>query len=263
MPRFWMDFTTADLEAGALADSVAVLPFAAVEQHGPHLPLGTDSIIMEGYLSRVDALLAPSDPVVILPVQTIGCSLEHSAFPGTLSLSAPVALQAWIEIAEGVAKTGCRKLVLVTSHGGNSALLSVLALELRAKLDLFAVCAAWQRFGYPEGCFSQEEIAHGIHGGAIETSLMLAFRPDLVRRDRMIDAVPATLAMDRRNRWLKAGRPTGFGWMAQDLAESGAAGNALHASAEKGQICAQHGAEAFVALLGEIRDFDLAGLKSR
>ena len=258
--RLWADLTTTDMRAADMARVIAVLPFAAIEQHGPHLPLGTDLMIMEGYLARVHERLAPDLRILFLPVQAIGASPEHSAFAGTLSLPDAAALGAWAAIGESVARSGCRKLVLLNSHGGNSALVDRLALDLRVRLRMFAVTASWARFGYPDGLFSQKEITHGIHGGEIETSLMLAFRPDLVRMGEASDFKPASLDLERDFAWLRLSRPAGFGWMAQDLSSSGAAGNAAAASAQKGEAAADYGVTAFIELLQDIDAFDLARL---
>ncbi len=258
--RLWTELTTRDLAAADMATHIAVLPVAAIEQHGPHLPLGTDTFIMDGYLDRVRARLPAELPAVFLPVQSIGCSVEHADFAGTLSLSAKAALTAWRELAEAVLRTGCRKLVVVNSHGGNSALVDILAHELRAKHGCLVVLAAWQRFGYPDGLFDEAERTHGVHGGEIETSLMLSFRPDLVRMTEARNFVPTSVAMERDFTWLRAGRPTGFGWMAQDLSEQGAAGNAIQATAAKGEACADYGATAFTELLQDVEAFDLAAL---
>ena len=262
--RLWTELTTADLAAADMASVVSVLPVAATEQHGPHLPLGTDTFIMEGYLHAVLERLPTDLPAVILPVQAIGCSVEHIDFPGTLSLPARTALEAWSGLVAQVAKAGCRKLVILNSHGGNSPVLDILAHEMRASHGLLVVLASWQRFGYPDGLFAEAELRHGIHGGAVETALMLAFRPDLVRRDAIRDFKPASVAMERDHDWLRAsGRPTGFGWMAQDLHEAGAMGDAAGANADAGHACAIHGAEAFVGLLRDVARFDVGVLKSR
>jgi creatinine amidohydrolase len=258
--RHWSEVTSTDLRATDLARVMAVLPFAAIEQHGPHLPLGTDTFIMQGYLARVLQRLPPDLPVLFLPVQAIGASQEHSAFAGTLSLTDQAALDAWAPIGESVARAGCRKLVLINSHGGNSALIERLALDLRVRQRLLAVTASWSRFGYPDGLFSPQEVAHGIHAGEIETSLMLAFRPDLVRMDEAKDFVPASLDFERDFAWLRTGRPAGFGWMVQDLSSSGAIGNAAAATAEKGEAAADYGATAFIELLQDVEAFDLARL---
>ena len=262
--RLWSELTTIDIETADMAAAIAILPVAALEQHGPHLPLGTDTFIMEGYLARTLARLPADLPAVVLPVQSIGFSIEHGGFPGTLSLTARTALDAWGGLVDAVARTGCRKLVVISSHGGNSSLVDILAREARVKHGLFLVQAAWQRFGYPDDVFSNAERAHGIHGGQIETALMLAFRPDLVRMDAAANFVAASVALDKANVWLRTfGRPSGFGWMAQDLNASGVVGNAATADAAIGEACADHGAKAFVELLREVQAFDLAGLVTR
>jgi creatinine amidohydrolase len=261
--RDWMEMTWQEIaEAGAATGRwIAVLPLAAVEQHGPHLPLGVDTFIAEAYLARVCKILPDQLPVTFLPVQRIGVSVEHLAYPGTLSLSATTAIAAWTELGENLARAGLRKLVLVTSHGGNSAPMELVARELRARLGMLAVTVGWHRFGYPEDTFSVEEKKHGIHGGDIETSLMLAAMPETVRREKAPKATPATVEMAGEFKWLGAYRPAGFAWMTQDLNATGAIGNATLATTAKGEAALARGAEAFVELLLEVDRFDLARLR--
>jgi creatinine amidohydrolase len=261
-PRFWAELTSADFRVRNMARTIAVLPVAAIEQHGPHLPFGTDTMIMDGYITRVISGLPEELPVLFLPVQSCGLSIEHTDFPGTLSLSAETVIRAWTEICECVHKAGCRKLVLLSSHGGNNAVLETIAHDLRARLGMLAVAAAFRRFGAPEGLFPAHEQVHGIHAGEIETSLMLAFRPEFVRMEEAADFPSAGAAIEREFNWLRADRPAGFGWMAQDLSASGAMGNAAAATAQKGEALADYGARAFIALLTEIDRFDLARLKA-
>ncbi|MGY2049878.1 creatininase family protein [Methylobacterium sp. JK268] len=256
--RPWQDLTTTEIRARAMDRAIAVLPVAAVEQHGPHLPLGTDAIIAEGYLARAAALVPDDLDVLLLPVQAVGKSDEHLSFPGTLTLSAATALAAWGEIGRAVHRAGCRKLVIVTAHGGNSALIDLLALDLRGAVGLLAVTTAWSRFGTPPGLFPEEEIRHGIHGGAIETALMLALRPDLVRREQVRPFVPRSLAMERDFTHLRAGRPAAFAWLAEDLNPAGAIGDASLATPEAGEAALAHGARAFVELLRDVDRFSLS-----
>jgi creatinine amidohydrolase len=259
--RDWMDMSWGDLAGASTAGWIAVLPLAAVEQHGPHLPLGVDTFIAEAYLRQVRDILPPDLPVTFLPVQRVGVSAEHLSYPGTLTLSAATAIAAWTELGESVARAGLRKLILVTSHGGNVAAMELVARDLRARLGMLAVTVGWHRFGYPDGVFSSDEKKHGIHGGDIETSLMLAAMPETVRMDEARQAVPETVAMAQEFKWLGAYRPAGFAWMTQDLHPSGALGDATLAKAGKGEAALAQGAKAFVELLREVDRFDLARLR--
>ena len=259
--RDWTEMTWQDFAGADTARWIAVLPLAAVEQHGPHLPLGVDAFIAEAYLARVRGMIPAQLPVTFLPVQTVGHSQEHLRFPGTLTLSTQTVVRAWTEIGESVRRAGVAKLVLMTSHGGNVEAMDLVARGLRTRHDMLVVTCGWHRFGYPEGVFETEEQKHGIHAGDIETSLMLAARPDTVHRDKAANCVPATVALADEFRWLNASRPAGFGWMTQDLHPSGALGDARGATAEKGATAFEHGARAFVELLSEVDRFDLAGLR--
>ena len=260
--RDWADMTWQDFAGAETARWIAVLPLAAVEQHGPHLPLGVDAFLGDAYLQRAKALLPPDLPAVFLPLQNIGHSEEHVAFPGTLTLTAQTAINAWTDIGESVNRAGVRKLLMITSHGGNVPTMDVVAHRLRARHRMLVVTCGWQRFGYPDGAFTDEELKHGIHAGDIETSLMLAARGQAVRKDKAANAEPATLALEKDFHWLNASKPAGFGWMTQDLHPSGAVGDARKASAAKGQAALDHGAKAFVELLREIERFDLAALRA-
>jgi len=168
-PRDWTEISWPEIGQADPARWIAVLPLAAVEQHGPHLPLGTDVMIAKAYLERVRETLPATAPVSFLPLQEIGISTEHLDFPGALSLPTEVALQSWTALGESVARTGVGKLVIVTSHGGNSAAMTLVAQDLRAKHGLFVVTTAWSRLSAAETLFPPEEVRHGIHGGAVET----------------------------------------------------------------------------------------------
>ncbi len=243
MYRNWMEISAAGYSKTDVQQTVAVLPTAAIEQHGPHLPVGTDSLIATGMLSEV----AKSPPEVarlrVLPVQTVGKSNEHVWARGTISLSAETALRAWTEIGESIARSGVRKLIIANSHGGNLDLVSIVARELRVRCGMLVVKCQWNSFGHPEGLYSAHERQFGIHGGDVETSLMLHFRPELVDMSQAeiflstaeSDPVPPTGAIS-------------YGWAACDLSPHGVVGNAAAASAAKGRATARHQAKGFSAL---------------
>jgi creatinine amidohydrolase len=256
-PRDWTDIHWPDIADATPARWIAVLPLAATEQHGPHLPLGTDVMIAQAHLERVRELLPAAIPAVFLPIQPVGISTEHIGYPGTLTLPTDVSLKAWKALGESVARAGIRKLVMVTSHGGNSAAMTLVAQDLRAQHGLLAVTTGWYRFGAPEGLFSAEELRHGIHGGAVETSIMLARYPQHVRGEKIVDFRSAGMAMEKDYRWLSANRPAPLAWQVQDLHTSGAVGNATQASAEKGQRMLDHSARAFCELLADVDNFDV------
>jgi len=258
--RHWFEMTTAEFSSADTSSWIAVLPIAAVEQHGPHLPVGVDTMIMQGYLERAMALVPGDIPATFLPLQAIGKSNEHLAFPGTISLTAETVIRMWIEIGESVHRAGVKKLLIVNSHGGNMAAMDIVARELRVRHGMLVAFTSWHMFGYPDGLFSADEMRLGIHAGEIETALMLEFRPDMVRMDKAADFHPATYDMETRFKHLRTGRPGGFGWMAQDLHPAGAAGNASKASRERGTASAEFGARAFVELLHDIHAFDMSRL---
>lgn len=259
----WPAFRSAALGNAEASRWIAVLPLAATEQHGPHLPFETDVLIAQAYLARVRAALPDDLPVTFLPIEPVGISTEHIAYPGTQTLATDVALSKWMALCDAVAQTGIRKLVIVTSHGGNSAAMALIAQDLRAKHEMLAVSTSWSRFGAPDGLFSADELRFGIHGGAVETSIMLAAFPDQVRADRIANFESTEKQMAKEFRWLSAGRPAPFAWAAQDLNPLGVVGDATIASAEKGTALLDHGARAFVELLGDVSKFGLARLANQ
>jgi creatinine amidohydrolase len=259
--KYWSDWSWRDFAAADMSRYVAVLPVAATEQHGPHLPVGVDNYINQGHLERAVKLTPDDMPVLYLPVQAIGKSKEHIEFPGTLTFSHETLTRAWIEIGDSVARAGCRKLVFVNSHGGNVPVIDIVARELRVKHRMLAVHAAWSRLGLPDNMFSAEERAHGIHGGEVETSLMLAFRPATVKMERAENFVSAAVGIEKEMSRLRVTQPIGFGWMASDLTAAGVAGDASRATVEKGEACADHAVRAFLDLLRDVLGFDLARLK--
>jgi creatinine amidohydrolase len=212
-------------------------------------------------LAQAMPLVPAGLDVLVLPTLAICKSNEHLHSPGTLTLSWQSATQSWIDIGESVLRAGLRKLVIVTSHGGNIDPMKVVARELRVSHGMLAVTTAWRAFGLPSGVFADLDANHGIHGGDIETSLMLHFRPDLVDMAKAAPFKPSTVTMAEEGyAWL---RPTGLhamAWMAQDVNPSGAAGDASLATADKGKATAELQAKGFVELLADVARFPLGRL---
>ncbi|GLQ52777.1 creatininase family protein [Devosia nitrariae] len=249
-------------EFGAFVDAatIGVLPVAAIEPHGPHLPLSTDSDIARGHLTGLADVVREDLDVLVLPLQAIGHSIEHQGQKGLFSHSAETLLTAWDDVVAPFRLAGGRRLVIVSSHGGNSEVAALLATRLRAQYGMLAVTAAWLRFGQPEGLFEPDELAYGIHGGAVETSLMLHYRPEAVRRDRLDDFASAAREWDGESFHLKVHGRTRPGWLTRDLNAAGAVGDATAASAEKGAASARHALARFAELLEDVTAFDLKRL---
>ena len=257
--RCWQDMTSSEMTGGDAGNWIVVLPVAATEQHGPHLPLGTDSMIMEGMIAHTIRRLPDTLAVSFLPVQNIGVSIEHSRYAGTLSLDPPAARAAWSAIGASLARMGVRRLVIISSHGGNMSTIQDLALELRMAHGMFVATTNWLRFGIPDGLFCKEEHSFGIHGGAIETALMLHLRPDLVRRQKIADFPSSERERAAKFRYLRAHGRHGFAWAAGDLNPHGVVGNARSATAQKGAAMLDHCTACFVEYLQEIAAADISG----
>jgi creatinine amidohydrolase len=254
---WWGDFSAPeflDLDANA---TIGVLPIAAIEQHGPHLPVSTDTSIMEGMLDTLIPLVPEDLDLRILPIQQVGKSNEHLYAPGTLTIPATTLIDHWVEIGHSVARAGIRKIIIITSHGGNEEVMGIVSRELRVRARMMSVKTSWMRFGLPDEMYSDEERRYGIHGGDVETSLMSHFRPELVDMSKAENFVSAVKRAEGEFDLLKHTGTHAFAWMANDLHPSGTVGEAAKATAEKGRATAEHQASGFVELAKELRRADL------
>ncbi len=261
MARNWQDLTTEDVAALDPARAVAVLPLGAIEQHGPHLPLSTDALICDAIVAAAVAALPGDPPVHALPMLPVGLSIEHGDFPGTLSLSATTMLAQVCEIGASVAAAGVKKFVMVNCHGGQPQILDLAAQRLRIEHGVLAVKVNAYRFFRDPDVFPDDEIRHGIHGGAIETSIMLHLRPDLVREDRIANF--ATRSRDHDGPCLSPFGNASYAWQAGDLSDTGAAGNAALADAAKGAALFGTGVDALKETLSAVVAADLESLIRR
>ena len=252
----WADYRAPEYAAIDPSRTIAILPTAAIEQHGPHLPVGTDTLIAEGMLARLRADCPDDLDIRILPTQAVGKSNEHLWAPGTLTLTAATALAAWTEIGLSVARAGVRKIVIINSHGGNLDLVSILSRELRVRAGMLAVKAQWSGFGMPPGVLSPRELAYGIHGGDAETSLMLHFNPGTVDM-----ALAGDFRSSAEGAAISPIGPVSYGWIASDLNPAGVVGEAFAGTADKGEAIAGHCVAGFIGLLRKVEAMDIAGFQ--
>lgn len=272
--RFWADLTTTDFEQlranGDAAHTIAVLPVAAIEQHGPHLPLSVDTVLVDGIVKAALPHLATDLKLLFLPTQAVGLSPEHARFAGTLSLKAETVIRLWTDIAESVAASGIQKLVLFNAHGGNVSVMDLVARDLRARLNLLVYSVSWFNLplldaqgGDVNVLFSPQEHRFGIHAGDIETSMMLALDPAHVNMAQAQDF--HSTSQDRAQRFaiLGNGKSAKLGWQMQDYNPVGAVGNAAAATADKGHAMVNAAARALAQLLAEINSLPDDTLRAR
>ncbi len=261
--RFWADLTTQDfaraIQNGQAARTIAVLPVAATEQHGPHLPLSVDTVLVDGVVTVALTHLPQDLNVLFLPTQAVGLSPEHMAFPGTLTLKAETVIALWTQLGESVARAGVNKLVLLNSHGGQVGVMDIVARDLRARLGMLVYSVNW--FNLPmvdskgkdaNAQFSADEHRFGIHAGDIETSMMLALQPERVRMNEAKNFHSSS--QDRANMFkiLGNGKSAKLGWQMQDYNSEGAVGNAAAATAAKGKALVEAAGFGLAKLLVEI-----------
>ncbi|MCW4153038.1 creatininase family protein [Halomonas sp. 18H] len=253
----WETLHAPDIPALIDDSSVAIMVLGAIEQHGAHLPLSTDRDIGEGLLAAMLERTSPEQSVFVMPSLQVGASEEHLGFPGTLSLPAPVA-QATIEaIGDGLAASGIRRLMLLNSHGGNQAIMQQAGLTLRRRHGMLVVKAPYMKIALPEGWLPPQELAHGLHGGALETAMMRHLHPQRVNTRAM--GHPPSVGERLASEQTRLG-PEGiasFAWLAQDLHPDGVVGDAGLGSAALGERLINHYAGALAKTLEDAARLDI------
>ncbi len=258
--RRWADLKTSDFGSDA-HKRVALLPVAAIEQHGPHLPLGTDAYILEAVLKRLAETPPRSAEVLLLPMQSIGDSTEHMDFPGSLSQDAETLIASWMAIGQAVAESGLAKLAIVNSHGGQPQIVDIVAQRLRAEFQMLVGRINTFLLGFPDGIFSGDELSFGLHGGEVETSMMLSIAPELVDMNAAKNFASLGAAMAKDNKTLQAEGGAAIAWQAQDLNAQGVTGNAAAADAKRGAEALDHIAARLSEALDELAGFDKSLLR--
>ena len=211
--------------------STVIWPFGAVEQHGPHLPLATDSIFVDEIICEVFKLFPSNIPLTKLPTQYIGFSPEHKSFDGTISLSSTILISMIKEVGVQLSDMGFKRLVLINAHGGQISLLNTAARELRGaapKLSIFP-CFLWSGVEGLSELLSRNELENGLHASLAETSLMIALKPELVGEERPNEVSQSEIPEG----WsLEGNAPTA--WFTEDLSSSGVIGDSRGANENLG-----------------------------
>ena len=244
------------IQSADTSDWIAVLPLGAHEQHGPHLPFETDTIIAKGMACALAERVPADLPVTFLPAEPVGYSIEHMDFEGSKTLSFEEAVKRWVAVGEKLNAQGIRKMMILNAHGGNSPLMTIVATELRVRFNMFCVATSWTRFIIAGDVVSHEEKAYGIHGGDVETSVVLALAPETVDMGKAEDFPNFQETLSQENKHLRAYGPHAFGWKAQDLNAQGVNGDASIATVAKGEALIAQAANGLVELIEEMHRFD-------
>lgn len=258
MVKFWKDMISQDLNEMEKDKTVVLLPIAAIEQHGSHLPVGTDSIILEALLKRfVQETEFEGENVLIAPQLYVGKSNEHMEFCGTITLTAKTLYSVIEEIVSSIVKSGFKKIILTNSHGGNTDLLNLIARDLRITYGIAVYVFDWWFTNFWADILKEEkqsESPYGVfHACELETSLMLTIAPKTVKMDRVVDETPDS--MFENENYISLFGPINIGWKTKDVTQSGVIGTPSLATADKGEKFMTYAVSKLAAIVSEVLRF--------
>lgn len=239
-------------------DSLVILPIGAVEQHGPHLPVFTDTLLAETVLEESLKYVPSDSNIWFLPSMPYGKSNEHLGRAGTFSLSSSTLQSVILDIGRSLKQSGFRRLLLFNAHGGNNDLLNLIAREVRLETDLMVFRLNVGGLALDEKFLDEKERLLGIHGGDYETSLIMASYPNWVREELPTE-YPRLLQESTYLRFQKSN----FAWTIDDVSASGILGNAKTASAEKGRSIYEHHGKQVAEMLVDMMNFEIDSLTDK
>jgi creatinine amidohydrolase/Fe(II)-dependent formamide hydrolase-like protein len=258
--RYLPYLTSPEIAALPKAQAVVVLAVGSVEQHGPHLPTITDSLVGQTTLGRALERVEPSVQVWVIPPLTYGKSNEHRPFPGTITLSASTMGAVIGDIARSLARSGFRRLILLNSHGGNPQVLDAIARDLHEETGMMLFSISAHRLGLPPSPpLRPEEAIWGMHAGDTETASVLAVAPELVHMDRTAELgdypklPPGLTHLGSQGPY----GPVGFSWLSADLSTTGVLGDPRQATAEQGAERLEATVARLAEVLVEIASFEM------
>lgn len=254
MAGYLDELTGPEIAERISAESTVLVPIGAIEQHGPHLPLNVDYVIADEVAKAAIASASDLD-VWMIPTLPYSKSDEHAWSPGTMWFSRDTTNAMLDEISARVAEMGVRRLAFLNGHGGNSTLLNVASREARRRHGLLTFVL--HPFAPPAYSTTPQadtgELGMGIHGGHVETAVMMHLRPELVHLDRADKNVPEWLT---ENEHVRFGGSTSFGWLSNDFGPDGHIGDPTGATAELGKQYFEDSVNHVVASLREVVTFD-------
>jgi len=258
MVKFWKDVISNDMDEIERDKTVVLLPIAAVEQHGRHLPVGTDSIILEALLKQfVEEKEFPEGNVLVAPQLYVGKSNEHMDFCGTLTLTAKTLYSVVEELVESIVKSGFKKIILTNSHGGNTDLLNMIARDLRIDHHIAIYVFDWWFTDFWADILKEEKQSkspYGVfHACELETSLILHLAPETVNVDNIVDEVPDE--MFKNEQYISLFGPVNLGWKTKDVTRSGVIGTPSLATAQKGAKFMKYAVDKLESIVLEVLRF--------
>ncbi|MGP7818140.1 creatininase family protein [Niallia sp. 01092] len=256
--RFLPRLSTKEVEVLEKEDVVVVLPVGAIEQHGPHLPIYTDTLIGEGLLVQALEMLPEEENIWVLPPLAYGKSTEHLGMPGTITLSASTLQAVITDIAKSVQQSGFKKLLLFNTHGGNHDLLNMISRDIRIETGL-TVFRLNPDYSVIDSLISEKEQKFGIHAGEVETSMILALKESWVNMD-LSPTEFVHLPEDTKHLYLKGS--SYFAWVMNDISNTGVAGDAASATIEKGRKINALVSQQVASALKEMIRFNISTVKS-
>ena len=233
LTNFWNNLTTKEISKLS-RNTVIIVPFSAIEQHGPHLPVSTDKIILDRILEKLCTKNKKNKDFVVLPNLCIGSSSEHSSFEGTLSVNSLNYINFCLNYLESIFSKKFYKFIFLNSHGGQTSHIEIIAKELKTKFNKSKIIKAnYFLFSGYEDIISTNELTYGYHGGDFETSLMLYLAKEKVRINKISKG---KLSPDYNNKKIITfEKNIKLQWDTKDISKSGIIGNPQNASSIKGQ----------------------------
>ncbi|MFM1655408.1 creatininase family protein [Brevibacillus sp. B_LB10_24] len=247
--HFLPRLTALEVERLPKQDALVILPIGAVEQHGPHLPIFTDTLIAEALVTGAFEYLPEDAPIWLLPPVPYGKSNEHIGNSGVFTLSVQTLQSIIRDIGQSLQASGFRRLLLFTTHGGNYDLLNMMAREVRIATGLMVFRLNGSSLDTAEELLTERERKLGIHAGDYETSLLMNIQPDWVHHDQLVCEYPE---IPEHLGWGK------FAWVMNDISATGVAGDATAATPEKGRQMFERSCRSFAHLLQEMAKFEIA-----